>query len=160
MKILLFLIILSASSAFASSESATVDCTARISKVGYFGVDYFSRDLTKSLEVKKSYINTLTKSVQMSEVVNFSMDYSVSIELKETMNLLTGKVEATLNGKIFRHRVGNGKILLGENSRVLNFDRRSFGGYINVRIENKFNSLISFQNQGVVKDAFIECSTL
>jgi hypothetical protein len=144
-----------------ASRVVNISCSTKI----------FKQELNHTVEVEKTFIKTL-KAKRMSD------EYSIRIDYDEETNLETLLSETKVDGTLFRDRVGNGKIVLGE-SKTIKEDMHYFASAVEVEIMNSrdlgqilgfvgYSKVNSFEQavnygllvKGVVKSAFVKCKTL
>jgi hypothetical protein len=145
-------------SAFASDKFAEVRCTVELQSEGLNGLTSVTKDLVKTVKIRKSLFNGNRKIVRLSETVEFSDSYFVKVELKESIDTILGDSVLEIEGTLLRHRVGNGKIVLGEGFQSIDSNTFFFSNNVNLVINNDYINLSN--ESSVVKGAFIECSTL
>lgn len=146
-------------------KDSKIVCSAELTMFGPDGFNFISKsDISKTVQVTSLAGTREIDSINMIETIEFDGDYSLELKLNEIIDVYTGEVTLRIDGKLFRHRVGNGKIVLGANTHSSSFYRNTLGGNINLRVSNASELVNDYpfilENTSVVKDAFIECSTL
>jgi len=144
--------------AFASENFAEVHCSVELQSEGLSGLTSVTKDLVKTVKIRKALFNGNRKIVKLNEVVEFSNSYFVKVELKESIDTILGDSVLEIEGTLLRHRVGNGKIVLGESFQSIGTDTFFFSNNVNLTVMNEYINLSN--ESSVVKGAFIECSTL
>jgi hypothetical protein len=161
-----------------ASRVVNISCSTKI----------FKQELNHTVEVEKTFIKTLKaktklfnnkiEKIKFSETIRMSDEYSIRIDYDEETNLETLLSETKVDGTLFRDRVGNGKIVLGE-SKTIKEDMHYFASAVEVEIMNSrdlgqilgfvgYSKVNSFEQavnygllvKGVVKSAFVKCKTL
>ncbi len=144
--------------AFAKADLAEVRCSVELQSEGILGPMIQRKELVKTVKIRKALFNENKQSVKIAEIVEFDRSYSVKVELKETLNVELGSSLLEVQGTLLRHRVGNGKIVLGENFQSFDSESFRFSNNINIAVMNDYFNITN--ESSVVKGAFIECSTL
>jgi hypothetical protein len=144
--------------AFSSEvKSVEVVCNAELTKKENYGLSFIGSSFSKDVKVLTFGKFEQSKSLNMVESVYFDSEHSLEISLSESFSAELGRVILQIKAKLFRHRVGNGKVLIGESSRGTDMFSNYMGGSISLRVFNNYDFI---SNSSVVKDAFIECTTL
>jgi len=167
------------------TKMVKVSCSSKIYKQELNHTIEVEKVIVKNVKVKTNFYNRNIGMIQFSEKIKMDAEYSVKINYDERIDLETFFRETEINGTLFRHRVGNGKIVLGE-SKTLHRNRNRNRNYValsevDVEIVNfkdlnrilaigfsgtsKANSFEQAVNygllvKGVVKRALIKCKTL
>ncbi len=153
---------------FATAEVVNVHCSAELIKVRDGEIIVMREKLAKKVKMSSPFLaNKTTKVLKLNETINFGHEYSLRITLKERFEDLAGKVKSIIKATLYRHRVGNGKIVLGETTRTI--EASELGSIpmellsLEVRNDLEYRNLskeVYRVDKGVVKKAFLECSTL
>ena len=153
---------------FAWAEVVNVHCSAELVKVRDGETIIIREKLAKSVKMASPFFaNKSTKVLKFNETINFGEEYSLKITLKERFEDIAGKVKSIIKATLFRHRVGNGKIVLGETTRTI--EASELGSIPMELLSLEVSNDLEYRNlskkiyrvdKGVVKKAFLECSTL
>jgi hypothetical protein len=152
------------------SPTKDIDCSIQVRLTKNFSETQVNRDILKRVPVNivsrrnQSHIETL----KMEETVQLGGQYSIVIKLKEIINIKNNSKFLELESVILNHRVGNGRIVVGSNTSQTihsdNLNKERIGLFIKNDYINSLDGINNFADQyinsSVVKDAFIECSTL
>ena len=160
------------------SRIVNVSCSTKIFKQEINHTVEVEKKIIKNVKAKTKLFKSKIEKIKFSETIKMDNEYSIKIDYDEETNLETLLSETEVDGTLFRHRVGNGKIVLGE-SKTIKEDRHYFASAVEVEIINsrdlgqilgfvgdsKVNSFEQAVNygllvKGVVKSAFVKCKTL
>jgi hypothetical protein len=162
-------------------KNIKISCTSTFFKQGLNQINIIEKNFSKTVEVQQKFFNKNIEIVKFDKKIKMDEEYSVRIRYNSKNDLSTSASEVEINGTLFRHRVGNGKIILGENSSKL--DNRYYAAVSGVDVEIFNNrdlskiqkigftgrSFVASYEQavnygllakGVVKSALIKCKTL
>ena len=163
------------------SKSANISCTTKIFKQELNHVIEIEKTFVRNIKIKRNFFNSDIETIKFSEKIQMDNEYSILIDYNEKFDLDRLYRETEVNGTLFRHRVGNGKIVLGE-SKTLQEDRNYVAlssvvvevtnakdldrilrmGFIGRSKVNSFEQAVNYGLlvKGVVKSALIKCKTL
>ena len=163
------------------TKMVKISCSSKIYKQELNHTIEVEKVIVKNVKVRTNFFNSNIEMIKFSEKIQMDAEYSVRINYDERIDLETLFRETEINGTLFRHRVGNGKIVLGESKtlqenrnyvalsevdvEIVNFkdlNRILALGFRGTSKANSFEQAVNYGLlvKGVVKSALIKCKTL
>jgi len=170
----------------ASSETITVECSAKVYRQSFNSVYEVEANIIKEVKLKKRLFNNNIRKINFLDEIKIDDEYTIHFSLSGELNNRNNIADLTLEAELARHRGGNGKIVLGEIRGY--FQRKNYLKSIpNINLDlvnmkdlglilssegtsegsprlsqDRFLEAVNngILTEGVVKNAFLKCSAL